>query len=297
MWSKCPAPARSIASVIYEKIVLVVESRGSTEVWQDGQSKPQVFEWQKGSLFTIPLNAHHRIINAASSPALLLCGKSAPNQINLTDNIDFVFSCPYVFKDRFSGEEDSFKPKDDIEPDPVRGLAMRRTNIIPDIVTTELPLDKRRSPGYRRVEPHMGGNRFYTYTWPEALGMTPWKDGQGDKVLRQDYEPVGIVSAAPMSGDWYHQHFGISPGGLRLAAWHGPNNHPALKAGRPGEAMRDVWAIDVSKGGNAIPYHLEDPFIRAEFEETMRHEGAASRMEPVLYDGPPPEGKEVPDVM
>ena len=46
----------------------------------------------------------------------------------------------------------------------------------------------------------MGGNRFYTYTWPEALGMTPWKDGQGDKVLRQDYEPVGIVSAAPMSG-------------------------------------------------------------------------------------------------
>ena len=313
---------------LYEKIVLVVEGRGSTEVWQDGQSKPHVFEWQKGSLFTIPLNAHHRIINAASSPALLLCGTSAPNQINLTDNIDFVFNCPYVFKDRFSGEEDFFKPKDDIEPDPVRGLAMRRTNIIPDIITTELPLDNRRSPGYRRVEPHMGGNRFYTfigqhetgryskahkhhstavliaiqgkgytYTWPEALGMTPWKDGHGDKVLRQDYEPVGIVSAAPMSGDWYHQHFGISPGGLRLVAWHGPNNHPALKAGRPGEAMRDVWAIDVSKGGNAIPYHLEDPFIRAEFEETMRREGAASRMEAVLYDGPPPEGMEVPDVM
>jgi hypothetical protein len=61
--------------------------------------------------------------------------------------------------------------------------------------------------------------------------------------------------------------------------------------------MRDVWAIDVSKGGNAIPYHLEDPFIRTEFEQTMRREGAASRMEPVLYDGPPPQGMEVPDVM
>ena len=79
-----------------------------------------------------------------------------------------------------------------------------------------------------------------------------WKDGNGDKVLRQDYEPVGLVSAAPMSGDWFHQHFGVSKGGLRLAAWHGPNNHPALKAGRPGEQMKDVWAIDVSKGGNAI---------------------------------------------
>jgi hypothetical protein len=32
---------------------------------------------------------------------------------------------------------------------------------------------------------------------------------QWDKVLRQDYEPVGLVSAAPMSGDWFHQHFGV----------------------------------------------------------------------------------------
>jgi hypothetical protein len=38
------------------------------------------------------------------------------------------------------------------------------------------------------------------------LGPTPWKDGHADKVLRQDYEPVGMVSAAPMSGDWFHQH-------------------------------------------------------------------------------------------
>ena len=90
---------------------------------------------------------------------------------------------------------------------------------------------------------------------------------------------------------------GISKGGLRLAAWHGPNNHPALKAGRPGEAMRDVWAIDVNKGGNAIPYHMEDPFIRKEFEETMAREGAVSRMEPKLYDGPPAAGEEPPDVM
>jgi hypothetical protein len=137
----------------------------------------------------------------------------------------------------------------------------------------------------------------YSYTWPEALGPTPWRDGHGDKVLRQDYEPVGIVSAAPMSGDWYHQHFGISKGGLRLAAWHGPNNHPALKAGRPGEAMRDVWAIDLNRGGNAIPYHMEDPFIRREFEETLAREGAASRMEPQLYDGPPAPGSEPADVM
>ena len=113
-------------------------------------------------------------------------------------------------------------------------------------------------------------------------------------MLRQDYEPVGLVSAAPMSGDWYHQHFGIGNGTLRLAAWHGPNNHPALRAGRPGEAMRDIWAIDIEKGGNAIPYYLEDPFLRAEFEERMAREGAISRMEPRLYEGPPADGADIP---
>src|SRR5215469_8791689 len=47
---------------MYEKIVFVVEGRGSTEVWQEGQTKRHVFEWQKGSLFSIPLNAQHRVV-------------------------------------------------------------------------------------------------------------------------------------------------------------------------------------------------------------------------------------------
>ena len=43
---------------MFEKIYLVVEGRGSTEVWLDGlESKKHIFEWQKGSLFSIPMNA------------------------------------------------------------------------------------------------------------------------------------------------------------------------------------------------------------------------------------------------
>jgi hypothetical protein len=76
---------------LYEKVVLVVEGRGSTEVWQEGQNRRHAFEWQAGSLFTIPLNARHRLINAANAPALLLCGTTAPNVMNLFDNVGFVF--------------------------------------------------------------------------------------------------------------------------------------------------------------------------------------------------------------
>jgi len=164
------ASALNVERHLYEKVVLVVEGRGTTEVWQEGQSKRHVFEWQKGSLFSIPLNACHRLVNAASAPALLLCGTSAPNVMNVIDNTDFIFKCPYTFSERFSGADDYFKPRDDIEPDPIRGLAMRRTNLIPDIVNTALPLDNRRSPGYRRVEPFMAGNRFYLWIGQHETG-------------------------------------------------------------------------------------------------------------------------------
>jgi quercetin dioxygenase-like cupin family protein len=306
--------ALNVEHHMYEKVVFVVEGRGSTEVWRPGQ-KPQTFEWAKGSLFTIPLNAFHRIVNATNSPAILYCGTTAPNVMNLIDNMSFIFDCPMDFTDRYSGQDDFFKAKEDLEPDPVRGLAMRRTNLVPDLINCELPLDNRRSPGYRRVEPSMAGNRFYlwigqhetgryskahkhqsaavllclkgkgyTYTWPaDIVGMTPWKDGKEEYVRQQNYEYGGLVSAAPMSGDWFHQHFGIGKEPLRVSAWHGPNNQRSRKAGRPGEQIMDYGAIDLKKGGSAIPYCDEDPHQRHEFERRLAEEGVKSRMEDAFY--------------
>jgi quercetin dioxygenase-like cupin family protein len=307
--------ALNIERHIYEKMVLVIEGRGSTEVWQEGQVHPQTFEWQKGSMYSIPLNAFHRFVNATNSPALLLCGTSAPNMFNLLDNTHFIFNCPYNFNDRYNGTSDYFQAKEDVLPDPVRGLAMRRTNFLPDVISCELPLDNRRSPGYRRVEPHMAGNRFYqwigqhetgryskahkhasaavliclkgkgyTYTWPEALGSRPWEAGKAEFVKRQDYEFGGMVTAAPMTGDWFHQHFGVSKDPLRLTAWFGPNNSRARKPGVPGEAIMDRGAIDIKKGGDAIPYCEEDPYLLKEFKEALAREGAVSRMDPLWYD-------------
>lgn len=301
---------------LYEEIFLVLEGRGSTEVWHEDGSR-HVFEWQKGSLFSIPVNAMHRIVNATNAPALLLAGTTAPNLIDLVGNTKFIFDCPYSFTDRFSPDADFYRPSDDIEPDPIRGLAMRKSNLLPDIVNCELPLDNRRSPGYRRVEPFMTGNKFYlwvgqhetgryskahahtsaailicvkgkgyTYTWPESCGPTPWKDGHADKVQRIDYEEGGMVSAAPGGARWYHQHFNTSNEPFRLTAWFGPN-HPSLVTGlRPGETQTDYTAMDLTEGGTAIPYWMEDPFLREEFEATIARNGGTSRMEPSRYEPP-----------
>ena len=308
-----PAGALNAEKHLYEEVYLVLEGRGSTEVWREGSSKKNTFEWSKGSLFSIPVNATHRLINATSGSALLLAGTTAPPVMNLFQSTDFVFNTSYAFADRYDEGDDFYKPSEDLEPDPVRGLAMRRTNIMPDIVNCELPMDNRRSPGYRRIEPYMTGNKFYlwigqhemgryskahahgsaavlvclkgkgyTYTWPMHLGPHPWEDGKADQVRRQDYEPGGMVSAAPMSGDWFHQHFGVDSQEFRLTAWFGPYA-PGREAGVPGEEDIDRGAIDLDDGGSAIPYHQEDPYLRAEFEDALRAEGIPSRMEPEFY--------------
>ncbi|MEX2599001.1 MAG: cupin domain-containing protein, partial [Dehalococcoidia bacterium] len=192
---------------LYDEIYYVVEGRGSTEVWQDKDpKKKQTFEWGPGSLFGIPLNAWHRVVNATSSPALLLAATTAPNVINILRDPEFVMNCPYDFTTRFDASDDYFKPVEDIYADPVRGLAMRKTNVIPDIINCHLPRDNRRSFSYRRVEPHMAGANMYmkigeyetgqyskahkhssgailvcirgsgySFTWPSELGQHPWE--------------------------------------------------------------------------------------------------------------------------
>jgi quercetin dioxygenase-like cupin family protein len=306
---------------MYEEIMVVVEGRGTTEIWTDDQKKPHVFEWQQGSMFSVPLNCWHRIVNASSSPALILVATTAPNVMNIFRETEWIFNCPVAFPQRFDGSADFFKPKDDIKPDPLRGLAMSKSNLIPDIMNGQLYKDNRRSPGYLRVEPSMANNVFYgfigehetgryskahahmssailvclkgkgyTYTWPRTDGNTPWKDGKTQNIYRQDYEPVGVVTAAPYGGMWNHAHFGVGPEPLRLIGWYGPNNHRKDKAGVPGEKDTDEGAIDVTEGGTALPYWLEDPFLRKEYEETLAKDGLKSKMEPELYE-PPPEYK------
>jgi len=301
---------------LFEKIFLVIEGRGSTEVWLDDDGPRQVFEWQKGSIFSIPMNAWHRIVNASNTPALLQAGTTAPIVINALQNIDAVFNNPYVFRDRFSANKDFYKENTLVEADPVRGLAMRRTNFVPDAINCDLPLDNRRSPGYRRVEPHMTNNSFYfwigqheigryskahahtsaavliclkgkgyTYTWPEHLGPTPWQDGHADQVRRLDYVQGGMVTAAPGGARWYHQHFSVASEPFRLTAWFGPHN-PGRDPGPPGAPHLDYTALDITEGGTSIPYHLEDPFIRKEYEQTLEREGVRTRMEPSLYEPP-----------
>src|SRR5246127_1581507 len=106
-----PRAALNAEKHMYEEMYYVVEGRGSTEVWRDGRpEKKQLFEWQKSSLFSPPLNTWHCLVNASSSPARLLVGTNAPPIMEMYRNRAFVFDNSFQFYDRYPEDENYFKP-------------------------------------------------------------------------------------------------------------------------------------------------------------------------------------------
>jgi len=49
---------------MYELTIYVVSGRGATSIWQD-EKKKSSFEWQAGSLFSIPLNCWYQNFNGS----------------------------------------------------------------------------------------------------------------------------------------------------------------------------------------------------------------------------------------
>jgi quercetin dioxygenase-like cupin family protein len=298
---------------IYDELYWVVEGRGSTEIWAEGSSRKLSFEWQAGSIFSPPANTWHRIINAASSPALLLGVNNAPPLFNVHRNQGFIFNNPFHFKDRFDEREDYFKPNEELERSPLSGRAGLRTNLLPDTVNCELPYDGQRGVGHRNFSLNMSGNTFngfiaeypagryskchyhesgpvllclkgkgYSITWPLSAGTRPWEAGNGHLVKRQDYVPGGLVSAAPGETNWYHGHYGAGKEPLRVMAFLG--GYPRRTFGAPGD--EHVWNADVNEGGNTIEYFDEDPQIRRMFIEALEKDNAEFHMPESVFQKP-----------
>ena len=175
--------------------------------------KKQVFEWQAGTLFMIPINANYRLVNATGSPALLLAANNAPGVFNIFQSHRFIFDNDWDFRERYDMSDDFFKPKSDLEMEPVRGRAAIRSNVFPDIVNAELPLDNQRAPGYRRIQPTFSG-------------------------FIQDAGTGGFISQYP-SGRYSKAHFHAS--GAVLVCLRGKGytyNWPIDRARRPGRTAR-----------------------------------------------------------
>ena len=95
--------------------------------------------------------------------------------------------------------------------------------------------------------------------------------------------PTGAVYPADevkAIGEWALEH-GIWVDHRRdLRAPHLRRQHLHLDPGPGPRAGRHLRR----EGGSAIPYWMEDPYIRAEYTDILRREGVENRMDPQFYD-------------
>jgi oxalate decarboxylase/phosphoglucose isomerase-like protein (cupin superfamily) len=272
---------------MYEELVYVVSGRGATTIWNDNGQK-RTFEWQEGSLFSPPLNTHYQHFNGSGTqPARYLAVTSAPIMINLIHNTDFIFNCPYDFKDRFNSEDDYFSKEGTWWAGRVW-----ETNFVPDVKNLKLLEWKERGAGGSQVRFQIAENtmcghvsQFPVGTYKKAHYHGPGAhviilSGQGYSLMWPKGQPIKRYNWKPGSmvvppGDWFHQHFnsGATPARYLALRWGSKKFYGIMGEGG---GQTDV---DIKLGGHQIEYEDEDPMVRRLFEEECVKSGAQSQMD------------------
>jgi quercetin dioxygenase-like cupin family protein len=269
---------------LFEELVYVLEGRGATTVWQENGAR-QSFEWQKGSLFAMPLNASYQHFNGQGDREARLLGvTNAPLVFNLFHCEDFVMNNPYLFSDRFQGEEGYFAGRGRLYNDRVL-----ETNFVPDAIGIQPIAWNERGKGnrtiffelaqstmgahvsefpvgiYKKAHRHGPGahviiltGQGYSFMWPE-----------GRERMRIDWGPGSVL--VPPEG-WFHQHFNSGNQPARYLALKMLSRRYKLA---PGKIKSDV---SVKQGGMQIEYEDEEPEIRRIFEEACARSGATVMM-------------------
>jgi quercetin dioxygenase-like cupin family protein len=295
---------------LYEEVIYIVDGIGSTEVWSKEEKKRISFEWQTGSIFAVPLNCWHRLVNGSREPVLYLAATSAPIMMDLLHDHDFIFGCDYVFDQRFDGRHDYFvtsSVRDERRP----GSWVWESNFIADARSSTVDASESKGAGvritafdmagstlvghiaewpvgrYHKAHHHQGGaillilrSEGYTLMWPQELGMRPYLSGHGDNVVKVDWRERSIFS--PPTG-WFHQHFNTGREKARQLAFRYSGDTGKHLFGIVKALNREGVLTSVRDGGTLIEYEDEDPQIRGDYETVLHKEGVAMEMPAVEY--------------
>lgn len=267
-----------------EEMIMVLSGRGSTDVWNDAGAKVS-FEWQSGSLFSIPVNTWHQHFNGSGAEKVrFVAVTNLPPIINVFEEPEFIFNTAYDFKSRFSGEPDYFAPREEVD-----GFLLE-TNFVADAVNLPLIEAKERGAGgghirfnlakssmnshisefpvgtYKKAHAHGPGahviilaGKGYSLMWPE-----------GEEPKRYDWQPGALITPPNM---WYHQHFNTGKTPARYLAFKFEG-----VAIRNAQGVPKAW-ISRRIGGHQIDYADESREVRTMFAEALAEEGLEPRME------------------
>lgn len=274
---------------MYELTVYVVSGRGATTIWIDEKNK-QNFEWEKGSLFSIPLNVKYQFFNGSGDePARYIAVTNAPPMMRLFRDNDFIFHSDFVFRSRFSGEEGFYSGKGKLY-----NRRVWESNFIPNLPDMPLYGWKERGAGGINAMLEMAGNNMKNHvsefpvgTYKKAHRHGPgahlvlasgtsgfslmWTKEDRSDMIKCDWQ-VGSMVIVP-NDNTFHQHFNTGTNRARYLA---------LRAGdmglnRPG-AQGQFADKSIEEGGWQVEYKSEAREIHEIFERELAARGVTCMM-------------------
>lgn len=276
---------------MYEQTIYVVSGRGATTIWQD-EKKKSSFEWQAGSLFSIPLNAWYQNFNGSGQePTRYIAVTNAPPMMRLYRDSSFIFNNPYMFSNRYAGEEDYFSGKGKLytrrvwesnfianAPDMAlygwkeRGagginamLEMASNNTKSHI--SEFPIGT-----YKKAHRHGPGAHLVLLSGTGGYSLIWTKEDRSD-MIKCDWA-LGSMVTVPSDG-CFHQHFNSGTTRARYLALR-PGDMGLYKKGRGGGGENADKSL--KDGGWQIEYEDEEREIHQIFEKELKAHGATCRM-------------------
>ncbi len=281
---------------MYDSVMYVINGRGATTVWQEGESKHTV-EWEEGALLAIPLNAWHQEFNSSSDrPCRIVFGTNMAQVINHYHNLDFVFNNRFSFKDRFSASMADFYASDGKR----WNVALYETNFIPDVRRFQLEAAPERGNRISHMRFSMASSSVGVHIQELAEGtyvsahrhlagahvITVSGEGYellfmpGEEKNRRRYPIKPFAVVAPRTNE-FHQHFNTADGTYRYLAIRGQTN--PLRFGSGG-GYNPTWSAQ-NKDPSAVVYQInydrEDPSIREEYYRELDKKGITSRLPPI----------------
>ena len=146
------------------------------------------FEWEKGALFAIPLNACYQHFNASGSrPVRYFALTSAPVAFELFRDERFIFDTDYAFKDRFDPSDEGYFSKSGQYLTEYYG-GILHANFIPNIRDINLVPREKRGKGNRNMYIHMAGSAMLAHVsrFPVGTYKKAHRHGPGAHVYTLD---------------------------------------------------------------------------------------------------------------
>jgi len=208
---------------------------GHITIQQDGQ-RAQRIDFKYRTLFSIPLNVSYQLFNESDEPVRVVVVTSFPFIINAMHNEEFVFDNPFVFRDRYDGEEGFTQYREH----PRQNLTL--TNVVPDALEFELDKYDHRGKGTTNMHWTMSGNTmidlhvsempsgkykkahrhssdaFILLVSGDGYSLT-WPEGRYEDRIRVNWNE-GTIFVPPIY--WYHQHMNPGETSARYLAINAP---------------------------------------------------------------------------